>query len=359
MLCLLVAIAWNSQAHFQRDQYPHQVDFDVHYFGAVVERSGSYTETERVRELMLQHRSKAQPEGVVGTPALVGVVYMPLSHLDLDTAETIWMIIAVAGVTIGLLQATARRHWCYLPLAFCAFPLMLALWLGNVSAITFALIAFAYGSAKKGQFRLAGAAIGIAIAFKAFPAILLVPLVVHRNWRALRWSLGSAAAVTLAGVAALGPHDFLLGMERTVTFEPFDLRYEDNVSIPGVVHYYVGKVMFAKTMVALTFLLGLYAILRRPKWGVEFSLAATSMLMLLGNSLSWNHYFCLLPLGFIALLDLQPSLPIRIGAALVTACALSANGWSPSLTIGTVIVLGALVATLNQRARSAPELEAS
>jgi hypothetical protein len=53
-----------------------------------------------------------------------------------------------------------------------------------------------------------GAMLAAAIGAKLFPAVLLIPLALQRKWRALAWTAGSGAALTLLALVVLGPAPF-------------------------------------------------------------------------------------------------------------------------------------------------------
>jgi uncharacterized membrane protein len=348
LLCTVIAISLNVLPVEHRDEYVRHIDFDAHYYGALVERSGSYADVDAVRSRMMEATAEPQPEGVVGTATLIALVFMPLSTLDLAVAEVIWTIIAVVAMCAGLLYATPRKWWCYTPLAFATFPIVLSLYLGNVSALTFALTALAYGATKREKHGLAGSAVGVAAAFKLFPAFLVLAFVLKRKWTAVWWSAGVFTALSFAGLVVLGPTDFVNGMERTFTFSPFDIRYQDNVSIPGIANYEVGKPAFSFTIVAAAFALGLYAIHRNMPRRTEHVLAATSLLMLLCLTLSWNHYFGIAVVGLLAVLDSAGDRRVRIAAVVIAALGFLPIPFSPALTITAT----ALLALLLQSARS-------
>jgi hypothetical protein len=341
-----LALVLNIFVDYRYNPYVENVDFDIHYHGAVIERSSTYTDVEAVRRLQLQTRIEAQPEGVVGTPALVAVFYEPLTLLPLQTAEHLGRVIAIVIVIIGSLSAFPRRHWPYIPAVFCLGPVVFGLHVGNFSVVTFGLVAFAYGALRRTSLRSAGMALGLAAVLKAFPAVLLVALVANREWQALRWAAGTACAVTALALAVMGPRDFALGMQYMLDYSPFNTpRYFDNMSLPGIFYQHFGQAILAK-MFAVTLLVGgSVLVLRKPFMKAEHTLAAMCCVLLLGNALSWSHYFGLAVLAVIAISDREESRNDRVRRwACIAVLGLAfGNGMPEMLTFATAALWGMLM----------------
>jgi glycosyl transferase family 87 len=117
-------------------------------------------------------------------------------------AVTAWRIGGGAGRTVALLA----------PAVLAAVPTLLALQYGNfhLAAVALSVLAFLALRVDGGGWRRLGAPAGGAVlAFvgwaKIFPALLLVPLLVERRWRAAGWTAAWALIWLLLAAAALGP----------------------------------------------------------------------------------------------------------------------------------------------------------
>jgi hypothetical protein len=340
----LAALSLNLHA----DRYYYidvnSIDFDIHYYGAQVERVSTYTDTERVRQFQEQQRKIAQPEGVVGTPTLIALVYFPFSHLPVKTAEHLWKMLAAGMSVLALMKAMPRKWWPYIPAAFCTGPMLLGIYVGNVSILTFALVAYAYGALKSQQNRAAGIVLGLAAALKGFPIILIVALIAHRNWTAVRWMIGTAATATALGIAVLGPHDFALAVRHMLQYTPFgSIVYTDNLSVPGLLYEYL-EIPILSAITALVLLLaGSAYFFWRPLSNAAFTLAAMSGVMLLGNGLSWSHYFGLAFLCIIALLEMPSTRSVQLRTLLCAALLVVSIGESKITFVATAILMTDLV----------------
>src|SRR5436305_3963931 len=95
-------------------------DFDLYWFGGLAERAASYTQTGRVHALALAHHVHIQG-AVYGSPALVALVFQPLTFLGLGTATRVWM----AGSAVFVIFAVRR-----------AAPALWPAWLVLIGALT-------------------------------------------------------------------------------------------------------------------------------------------------------------------------------------------------------------------------------
>jgi hypothetical protein len=340
---VLAAFSWFASFALHSER-PHYFDFDLHYYGAQVERDSTYTDTDAVRTKLLEQRGIAHPEGVIGTPALVALVYVPLSFLARFPAEIIWNIMAIAAIAFALSKALPRQWWCFVPYAFCTAPLVLSMWIGNASSLTFALIALTYGFLRNDNDRAAGTALGLAMAFKLFPGFLLLPLLTRRRLPALATAALTFVTTTVAAICILGWHDFSLGMQRTLEFESLQEAYVDNIGLPGTLRW-LGAGQTVATIAQIALLtVGAVAVLMKRRMSTSDMFATLTIVMVLGQSLSWNHYFSMTILGLIAISHRWAVLNISQRTGLLVAVVTMIPGLNAHLlTIGALCVLGVLL----------------
>lgn len=160
-------------------------------------------------------------EGVVGPP-FQGVLFVPFAwladrsevasrvawyglNLVLLVAGVLWWqrALAGAGATGTILQRLASPE-VLLALLAVAHPLQANFQHQNLNVVLLALSGLGASAAMAGRARTCGIALGAATALKAFPALLLVHLLLPRRWRALAWAMGAAAVLTLLPVLWYG-----------------------------------------------------------------------------------------------------------------------------------------------------------
>jgi hypothetical protein len=157
-------------------------------------------------------------------PPFSAVWALPLTRLPVDSvAGVIWQLVAAASIAgAAVLAASIARlsspfFWAGLVLG----PLSLTLWyleglhLGTNNYLVLVLVAAFCWCYLRGQSRVAGLLLGIAMATKLWPATLAVVAIRERRWSVLGWALAFLAAQTIAALVWLGP-DVVGPVLRTV-----------------------------------------------------------------------------------------------------------------------------------------------
>ena len=109
-------------------------------------------------------------------------------------ALTAYMLAQLLSGYVGTGRSPANSYVLFLLLALWPPTLYGIAW-GQVNAFILALLVGAAFFTSKRRDRLAGLSLGLAIALKATPAILIVPFIVNKRWRALFYCcLGALAA---------------------------------------------------------------------------------------------------------------------------------------------------------------------
>lgn len=319
---------------------PYRADFDVYYFAAVAEHHGAYADTPRLLRLAGHAHRGVAPEGVYGAPALVAIVFMPLTVLPVHAAELLWDV-AMAVLTFLAVRNAARAWW---PLFLCALALTSSFLSGaeyaNPSILTFALIAFAYGALRDGHDRRAGILIGAATAAKLYPGFLVIALLAGRKWSAIKWAAISAAVLTLMAVPILGPSDFIKDMDRLLSWGGINRIWGDNDSFPGIAAWTTGSLTLARAVnIAGLVLASALVVVWSRNRAAQTTFALTAGLMLLSQSLTWGHYYTLAILLLVVIFTSRPSLVTAtyatFGYALTALPAFTFGGqpfwWAPGL----------------------------
>jgi glycosyl transferase family 87 len=134
-------------------------------------------------------------------PPLILVAGVPLSLLRFQAAGVLWVLVLILAMVASLLVLGVRDWRCH-AVALLSIPVVTGLLSGNSTLLLVLLVATAW------RFRnrqwLPGLALACALAMKPFVLPLLVWLAATRRWRALLAAVVGAAALVLAGWAAIG-----------------------------------------------------------------------------------------------------------------------------------------------------------
>ena len=162
----------------------------------------------------------------------------------------LWFALNLAGVVIGLV-AIARRvdgalgtHAVWLaPWALAAPSVIGTLQAGNVQLLFLVLSAVAMLLFERRRPVAGGLLLGYAIAGKLYPGVLVLYLLLRRDWRAIRWTAAGGALLALVTVVDLGwtpVAAFVDQLPKIVSGEAFPGLFRPapisiNESIPGIV----------------------------------------------------------------------------------------------------------------------------
>ena len=258
------------------------------------------------------------PYAVPHTPVM-GLLTVPFALFSYGTARTLWLALeALLLLTLGALvplPAGGLRK-ALVPIALLAWPpVAMELRFGNWSLVLAVLTVLAWRCHRAERPRGAGALLGLAVAIKLFPAVLLGFFVLKRAWRTTGWTIGVAVALTLAPVVVNS--DLLLSYLHAGGQVPWGtLASFANYSALGAAarvvttsHAFGGvpPVVSAPawtlplcTLTALILLWGSGRVVRRSGDDVGFAVALCAATLL--TPVAWQYYLCLLlwPLGVLA-----------------------------------------------------------
>lgn len=116
------------------------------------------------------------------------------------------LIVLVAVVVVGrsLGEPAGTRALLLAPLVWAAVPMLSALQKGNIQLVVVALSMLAMLLLDRRHHASGGLVLAFATASKLYPGLLIVFLLVRRQWRALAWTAGWGAVLTLAALADAG-----------------------------------------------------------------------------------------------------------------------------------------------------------
>jgi alpha-1,2-mannosyltransferase len=153
------------------------------------------------------------------------------------------LLLAMVLVAQSLAPAAGTRALLSSPLAWAALPTLSLLQKGNVQGIVIALSMLAMVLFERRRCAFGGALLAFAIVSKLFPALLVVYLLVRRQWAAVAWTAGASVLLILVSLVDVGWQQYvefaahlpgLLGGEAFPAFRnPAAIAI--NYSIPGLV----------------------------------------------------------------------------------------------------------------------------
>jgi len=182
--------------------------------------------------------------------------FLPLPRLlslgapDFWRFRRLWFALNLAGVVLGLV-AIARRvdtalgtHAVWLtPWVLAAPSVIGTLQAGNVQLLFLVVSAVAMLLFERRRPAVGGLLLGYAIVSKIYPGVLVLYLLLRRDWRALGWTAAAGAALALVTVADVGSTPFAAfagHLPKLLSGEAFPgLRAAPaiaiNESVPGIV----------------------------------------------------------------------------------------------------------------------------
>jgi alpha-1,2-mannosyltransferase len=162
----------------------------------------------------------------------------------------LWFVIngiVVAFVMVRVARAlpppAARRALLLAPLVWVSLPTLSALQKGNVQLMIIALAMLAMLLFERRRFAAGGALLAFATVSKLFPGLLLVYLIVRRQWRAVAWTAAMSSLLVGLSLVVVGARqyaafaDHLPGLVGGEAFPAFRNpgAVAINLSIPGLV----------------------------------------------------------------------------------------------------------------------------
>ena len=221
-------------------------------------------------------------------PAPALLAFTPLSLLPYTAAALIFFAILVAAL-IGSLRALDVRDWrCYGAL-FLSYPVVYGLVLGNVTPLLMLAAALAWRC--RARPAVAGAAMGLAIAFKLILWPLLIWLVIAGRAKAALLAVVTAAGATVGcwaaiGFAGLGGYPHLLSLLSTVESHVAYSPYALAVSL-GAARWLAASVV---GLLGVAMIGAAYAQRRHEHRVFGWCLLAA----LVFSPVVWSHYYALL-----------------------------------------------------------------
>ncbi len=113
------------------------------------------------------------------------------------------LTVAVIGYWIG--GRTFNAFWLAWPLVAIAPTTLLTLQIGNVHFLIISLSLLGMVMLEKRHYKLGGLILGYVIVAKIFPGVLLLYLILRRQWRSVAWTLAAMSMYVIATWLIFGP----------------------------------------------------------------------------------------------------------------------------------------------------------
>jgi|GEM_PF-3110407 Protein of unknown function (DUF2029). len=274
-------------------------------------------------------------------PPFATLFVMPWALLPWDLARWLWMLFGCVMVLWAwhLLEVPALIR--LLTLSF----VLVALSLGAFEPLLFACVAYMLWQVDRSPVR-AGVALGLAIAIKTYPLVLLFGLVVTKRWRAAGAAVITAGVLTVLAELILG-----FGVTRDwLAYVPVNsLAQADqawNVSTVRVARVIIPNLSPTLAFIGMFLFFGLTMI---PALRRDPDLKQLVPVMLLVSPISWAHYFLFLatvklPRYILALLSVSALVLYLVWVRFIPGAGLA------PVVYGTLLLIAMLVWYLNVRA---------
>jgi hypothetical protein len=262
---------------------------------------------------------------LVGNPAVYPPVFIlasiPLALMPATVAAWVWLCV-LGAVLLGSMWILGIRDWRCLVLAVTSPVVVHGLWYGNLTVFLALPLALAWRY--RDRARIAGIAVGVAIAAKLFVWPLVVWLLLTRRFRAAAWAVGSSVVIVLGAWALVGFHG--LRDYPTLLRAVDDVYAVRSLSISTVAGALGASVPAAVAVAAVAGLacLALAAWLVRQPDGDRRAFAIVVAACILSSPIVWPNYAALL---FVPIAITWPrlALPWFFGYAVWLAGVLAPN----------------------------------
>lgn len=243
---VLLVVAGVLQVAADADRGPTENDLVVDYASAKEVRAGGSAYTPLVplvrRHVVDDGRPLAYPpEQRNPHPPTAILVALPFTLLSFDAFRYLWLFLSILCLVIGCYAAArafgySEHTAALIGVAVFALPVTHdALVTLQIEPILLAVTLYGWIAITRGRDRLGGSLLGLVVAAKIYPVIMLVALG-RRQRRALAWGAVAAGTFSILSVLVVGWGDASLWATKATeqNIEIWGTAYY-NLSLPGLV----------------------------------------------------------------------------------------------------------------------------
>lgn len=367
--------------------------FVISGFGNALHKGGDFRVSLlaglRFLEATPLYEGSSPGAGVTGPP-FQSVFFAPFAAIAAahgGLSRILWYLANVACLLAGVWCWTkailpdhfssARKLWSsslvLLPLLAIALPAQTNFEHQNMNALLLFLTGAGALAAVGGADMKAGVFLGLAVALKAFPMLLLAALVVRRLWRVAAVGAASALALTMLIVLRYGPAEGFRTLQDWVAISlngGWPTRAQNQSLFAALFRSWPGDIELAHRVawIVLVAFVALICYQRRnlPRGTVGVELAFVLAIAVILSPIAWEHYWVLLFPILQAIHAGQPK-PSAIGQIVFWLSLLLISGPSPLLvgeagyniarewsnsTTAAILLIGTILPALSRRAVS-------
>jgi hypothetical protein len=214
LLWLVVLLYAARFAIFELPSPPHFTDFNHYYTATLALRGGSNPYVTKFGALGRSLGLELSGLDMENQPPTLLLFFEPLTRLSPYSAYWTWVAISLAALVIAVCllvresSLDARQAILFGALLFLYPPVYEHFVFANMQIAITLLIAIAIRCLERGADRCAGLSLALAMALKAYPALLAIYLVCRRRWRTLLWMVIWGGIIGLLTLWGVGPVSF-------------------------------------------------------------------------------------------------------------------------------------------------------
>jgi len=263
-ILLVTLVLWTAQG-----PNVEKTDFALTYVGAHIVHDGAGSRLYdpnlqiQLRDSMFQHPSPLFFEH----PPFEALALAPLAAFPFRISFLIWGLLNTALVLVLMVWLRRFLIWPaedlgYLALWLSFAPLIVALYQGQSSILVLAAFAISFVQLKNEKPLLAGAVFGVALLKFQFALPMALIFLIRKQWRFVAGLAGTAVALFLLSVAAVGWHGMISYVQflARIGSNPHDVSYGSAVDMPtlhGLVYAIGGSQLSAILLSVLVALLSI------------------------------------------------------------------------------------------------------
>lgn len=278
-------------------------DFNVYYYGSKIVISGGNV-----------YLGDKQLFTSFVYPPFVALFFAPFTILPFFIAEKIWTLVSIVSLLLSLFvlfkifkqKIFSSTAILLVSLSFLAFPVKFTLGMGQINLLILLFLVLTIFFANNHKDKTAGSFLGLSIALKLFPVLLLLYFSLIKRWKIIFFCLTIIISSLVLPLFFIKPEVNLYFIKITLPNLLGGWKYDYyNQSLSGFLGR-TGWIDFREILrifISVIFLgISFFAIINKPtKKGLSnLKIGILIILSLIINNFSWQHHFVWLIFPFFA-----------------------------------------------------------